>query len=84
MKFALNSVFTLLLFCALFACRNAADTHQETTPLKEEKVHPIEKSDDDKGLPTKLQNHPKEQKSDRRNHKKKNKNALDTLRPKTA
>ena len=84
MKFAPNFVFMLLLCIGFAACRNQPDPHQEANPVKDANVSPVEKSEEKKERPTKINIVPKEQKSDRRNHKKRSKNELDTLRPKTA
>ncbi|MBT8184209.1 MAG: hypothetical protein KJN76_05170 [Eudoraea sp.] len=84
MKFAPYSVIILLLCIVVFSCKNGDETRQETLPATEVEAPPAVKTEKKKELSPKLNTIPKEQKSDRRIQNKKKKNALDTLRPKTA
>ena len=84
MKLAPYKLLIPLLCALVIACKNRPETKSDSAPAKEVKIEPAEKSPEIKEQPIRINPVPKEQKSDRRIHRKKGKNALDTLRPKTA
>jgi hypothetical protein len=84
MNFSPYKVIALLFFTIVIGCKERNETRQETSPAPEVEAIPAEIPEKNKELPTKINTIPKEQKSDRRIRNEKKKNALDTLRPKTA
>ena len=74
----------ILLFASMTACKEQAATPQKKIPANEAEAAPIKTDQNKQQAPPKLRSIPIEQKSDGRTPMKKKKNALDTLRPKTA
>ena len=84
MKFALISFRLLFIAVLLFGCKQTKNEIKASEPEQEKSTPatPDKKEEIDTHLEPKIP--PIEQKSDRSIKKKKPKNALDTLRPKTA